>query len=318
MDNKEYINGLMTKARTAQAAIANYSQEQVDELVRVIGKAIYDNAEILAKEAVTETRMGNYEDKVAKNRGKASVIWNSLKGKKSVDILGPEEGKEGILLVAKPKGVICSITPTTNPIVTPMCNAMFALKGRNSIIVAPHPRSKNAAAHAVNLMNEALKKLGAPENLIQVVGESDRYLAAELMSAVDVVVATGGMGRVLAAYSSGKPAFGVGVGNVQAIIDRDYDYDEAAKHIIEGRAFDNGIICSGEQAIIAPVEKFDEIMKAFVDNGAYYIEDEKEVEKFRSTLFIDGKTNGKIVGQSVQFVADLAGVVVPANTKVVI
>ncbi|WP_264174633.1 aldehyde dehydrogenase family protein, partial [Clostridium algoriphilum] len=193
MDNKEYINELMTKARTAQAAIANYSQEQVDELVKVIGKAIYDNAEILAEEAVTETRMGNYEDKVAKNRGKASVIWNSLKGKKSVDILGPEEGKEGILLVAKPKGVICSITPTTNPIVTPMCNAMFALKGRNSIIVAPHPRSKNAATHAVNLMNEALKKLGAPENLIQVVGESDKHIAAALMAAVDVVVATGGM-----------------------------------------------------------------------------------------------------------------------------
>jgi len=318
MDNKQIISEMMKKARTAQAAIANYSQEQVDDLVRVIGKAIYDNAEILAREAVDETRMGNYEDKVAKNKGKASVIWNSLKGKKSVDILGPEEGKEGILLVAKPKGVICSITPTTNPIVTPMCNAMFALKGRNSIIVAPHPRSKNAATHAVNLMNEALKELGAPENLIQVVGESDRYLAAELMSAVDVVVATGGMGRVLAAYSSGKPAFGVGVGNVQAIIDRDYDFDEAAKHIIAGRAFDNGIICSGEQAIIAPVEKYDEVIKAFTNNGAFYIEDEETVDKFRNVLFIDGKTNGNIVGQSVQFVADLAGVVVPANTKVII
>ncbi|MCB2296168.1 aldehyde dehydrogenase family protein, partial [Clostridium algoriphilum] len=162
------------------------------------------------------------------------------------------------------------------------------------------------------------KKLGAPENLIQVVGESDKHIAAALMAAVDVVVATGGMGRVLAAYSSGKPAYGVGVGNVQAIIDRDYDFDEAAKHIIAGRKFDNGIICSGEQAIIAPVEKFDKIMQAFTDNGAYYIEDEAIVEKFRSTLFIDGKTNGKIVGQTAQFVADLAGVVIPANTKVII
>ncbi|MBU3180022.1 aldehyde dehydrogenase family protein [Clostridium psychrophilum] len=318
MNNKAYINELMVKARKAQIAIATYNQEQVDALVKVVGKAIYDNAKILAKEAVAETQMGNYKDKVTKNRGKAMVIWNSLKGKNSVDILGPEEGKEGILLIAKPKGVIGAITPTTNPIVTPMCNAMFALKGRNTIIVAPHPRSKNSATHAVNLMNKELKKLGAPDNLIQIVEESDKNIVAELMSAVDVVVATGGMGRVVAAYSSGKPAYGVGVGNVQAIIDRDYDYDEAAKHIIAGRKFDNGIICSGEQSIILPVEKHDEIIEAFVNNDAYYIQDDETVEKFRSTMFIDGKINGKIVGKSVKFIADLAGVVIPTNTKVVI
>lgn len=318
MDNKAYINEIMAKARKAQAGIANYNQEQVDALVRVVGKVIFDNAEILAKEAVTETRMGVYEDKVAKNMGKSRTIWNSLKGKKSVDIIGAEEGKEGILLVAKPKGVIGSITPTTNPIVTPMCNAMFALKGRNAIIVAPHPRSKNCSAHAVKLMNEELRKLGAPENLIQIIAEPSVELTGELMSAVDTVVATGGMGMVSAAYSSGKPAFGVGAGNVQVIIDRDYDYDKAAKDIIAGRKFDNGIICSGEQSIIAPIEKHAEIMKAFVDNGAYYIEDEKTIEKFRNIMFPDGKINGKLVGQSVQFIADLAGVDVPSATKIVI
>lgn len=318
MDNKEYINEMIAKAKKAQAGIANYDQKQVDDLVRVIGKAIFDNAEILAKEAVTETKMGNYEDKVTKNKGKSTLIWNSLKGKKSVDILGPEEGKEGILLIAKPKGVICSITPTTNPIVTPMCNAMFALKGRNTIIIAPHPRSKYVATHAVNLMNEALEKLGAPKNLIQVVKESNKEIVAELMSAVDVVVATGGMGRVLAAYSSGKPAYGVGVGNVQAIIDREYDFDQASKNIISGRKFDNGIICSAEQSIIAPVEKYDEIIQTFARNGAYYIGDEETVKKFRSTMFINGRINSKIVGQSVQFIAELAGVKVPQNTKVVI
>ena len=318
MDNKACINELMVKARKAQAGIANYTQEQVDDLVRVIGKVIFDNAEVLAKEAVTETRMGVYEDKVAKNMGKSKTIWNSLKGKKSVDIIGSEEGKEGILLVAKPKGVIGSITPTTNPIVTPMCNAMFALKGRNAIIVAPHPRSKNCSLHAVTLMNDELRKLGAPENLIQIITEPSVELTGELMSAVDTVVATGGMGMVRAAYASGKPAFGVGAGNVQVIIDREYDFDKAAKDIIAGRKFDNGIICSGEQSIIAPVEKHDEIMKAFVDNGAYYIEDEETIEKFRSIMFPGGAINGKLVGQSVQFIADMAGVVVPAATKVVI
>ncbi|MBZ9608161.1 aldehyde dehydrogenase family protein [Clostridium estertheticum] len=318
MDNKAYINEMMIKAKTAQAGIANYNQEQVDDLVRVIGKVIFDNAEILAKEAVTETRMGVYEDKVAKNMGKSKTIWNSLKGKKSVDIIGAEEGKEGIVLVAKPKGVIASITPTTNPIVTPMCNAMFALKGRNAIIVAPHPRSKDCSAHAVKLMNDELRKLGAPENLIQIISEPSVELTGELMAAADTVVATGGMGMVRAAYASGKPAFGVGAGNVQVIIDRDYDFDKAAKDIIAGRKFDNGIICSGEQSIIAPVEKHSEIMKAFVDNGAYYIEDEATIDKFRKVMFPGGSINGKLVGQSVQFIADMAGVVVPEDTKVVI
>ncbi|APC40743.1 aldehyde dehydrogenase family protein [Clostridium estertheticum] len=318
MNNKECINEMVAKAKKAQAGIANYNQEQVDDLVRVIGKVIFDNAELLAKEAVTETGMGVYEDKVAKHIGKSRTIWNSLKGKKSVDIIGSEEGKEGIVLVAKPKGVIASITPTTNPIVTPMCNAMFALKGRNSIIVAPHPRSKKCSTHTVKLMNDELRKLGAPENLIQIIEEPSVELTGELMAAVDVVVATGGMGMVRAAYSSGKPAFGVGAGNVQAIIDRDYDYDKAAKDIIAGRKFDNGIICSGEQSIIAPIEKHAEIMKAFINNGAYYIEDEKNIEKFRNAMFPNGKINGKLVGQSVQFIANVAGVTVPAATKVII
>ena len=318
MDNKQYIDELMAKARKAQAEVASYNQEQVDAMVRVIGKAVYDNAEILAKEAVTETRMGVYEDKVAKNMGKSRTIWNSLKGKKSVDIIGPDEEKEGIILVAKPKGVIGAITPTTNPIVTPMCNAMFALKGRNAIIVAPHPRSKNCSAHAVELMNEELKKLGAPENLIQIIAEPSVELTGELMAAVDVVVATGGMAMVKAAYSSGKPAFGVGAGNVQVIVDRDYDFDKAAKDIIAGRKFDNGIICSGEQSIIAPLDMHAQVMQAFVNNGAFYIEDEAIIEKFRNTLFINDSINGKVVGQSVQFIADMAGVKVPADAKIVI
>lgn len=317
MDNKQYIAELMQKARAAQEAVAHYTQDQVDALVRVMAKVIYDNAEMLAKEAVEETRMGVYEDKVTKNKGKSRVIWNNLKDKKSVGIIN-EDKEKGLVFVAKPKGVIGAITPTTNPIVTPMCNAMFAVKGRNSIIVAPHPRAKKCSAHAVALMNQEIKKLGAPDNLIQIIEEPSVELTQELMQAVDIVVATGGMAMVKAAYSSGKPAFGVGAGNVQVIIDREYDFEQAAKDIIAGRKFDNGIICSGEQSIIAPAEKHAEIMDAFVRNGAYYIEDEATIEKFRNVLFVNGSINGKVVGQSVQFVADLAGVKVPEETKIVI
>lgn len=313
----EQIAQLIEQAKVAQAVIEGYTQEQVDALVRVIGKVVYDNAEMLAREAVDETRMGVYEDKVAKNQGKSRTIWNRLKNKKSVGII-KEEKEKNLLYVAKPKGVIAAITPTTNPIVTPMCNSMFAVKGRNAIVIAPHPRSKKCSTHTVQMINTELKKLGAPENLIQIIEEPTLESTQELMKQADVVVATGGMGLVKAAYTSGKPAFGVGAGNVQVIVDRDYDYNQAAKDIIAGRKFDNGIICSGEQSIIAPADKHAEIMATFAQNGAYYIDDESVIEKFRQVLFIDGTINGKIVGQSVQFIADLAGVSVPESTKVVV
>ncbi|HMM22751.1 MAG TPA: aldehyde dehydrogenase family protein [Selenomonadales bacterium] len=315
MDNQ--ISRLMEKARAAQQTLEGYTQEQVDALVRGIGKIIHDNAELLAKEAVEETGMGVYEDKVAKCQGKSKTIWHSLKGKRSVGII-KKEPEKGLLYVAKPKGVVGAVTPTTNPVVTPMCNAMFALKGRNAIIISPHPRSKKCSAHAVRLMNEELRRLGAPDHLIQILEEPTLELTQELMRSVDVVVATGGMGLVRAAYASGKPAFGVGAGNVQVIIDRDYDYDQAAKDIIAGRKFDNGIICSGEQAIIVPAEKHREVLGAFSRNGAVYIGDEATVDRFREIMFPDGAINGKIVGQSVQFIAGLAGVEVPPETKVVI
>ncbi|AKA70745.1 aldehyde dehydrogenase family protein [Clostridium scatologenes] len=317
MDSKQVINELVQKGKEACQAIEGYNQEQVDALVKAIGKVIYDNAEILAKETVDETGMGVYEDKVAKCKLKPGVIWTHLKDKKSVGII-KEEPERALLYVAKPKGVIGAITPTTNPIVTPMCNAMFAIKGRNSIIVAPHPRSKKCSTHAVELMNAELKKLGAPENLIQIIEEPSIELTQELMHAVDVVVATGGMGMVKSAYSSGKPAYGVGAGNAQVIIDKGYDYVKAAQDIIAGRKYDNGIICSGEQSIIAPAEDHAEIMKAFVENGAYYVEDEATVEKFRKGIFPNGTIDKNIVGQSVQTVAKIVGVDVPEGTKVIV
>ena len=317
MDSREYIKEMVEKSRVAQKAFESFNQEEVDQVVKVIGKVVYDNAELLARMAVDETKMGVYEDKVAKNRGKSKTIWNDLKDKKSVGIIGKEE-ERGLVLVAKPIGVIASVSPTTNPIVTPMSNAMFALKGRNSIIVAPHPRAKNCSTHTVNLINEALKAYHVPENLIQIIEEPSIELTNELMKAADVVVATGGGAMVKAAYSAGKPAFGVGPGNVQCIIDKNVDLKEAVSKIIVGRAFDNGIICSGEQSVIAHEDEYDQIMEEFTKNGGFLVKDPAMKEAMRKVLFVDGVINKDVVGQSAIKIGEMAGISVPDNTKVIL
>ncbi len=319
MNDTSSILELMQKAREAQKELATYSQKEIDAIVKVIAKTVYDNAEELARMAVDETRMGVYEDKVAKNKGKSKTIYNHIADKKTIGIIGREENT-GLTLVAKPVGVVGAVTPTTNPIVTPMCNSMFAIKGGNSIIIAPHPRSQRSSAYTVDLINKNLKEQGikCPENAIQIIRESSIDKTTELMKAVDVVIATGGMGLVKEAYSSGRPSFGVGAGNVQVIVDTDVDFADATAKIIAGRKFDNGIICSGEQTIIAPRSKYDEVMKAAVENGAYYADDEETIDKFRKILFIDGMLNKDVVGQSVQKIAGLAGVEVPKDTKVIL
>lgn len=311
------INILMQKARVAQKEFETFNQEQVDNIVRVIGKFVYDNATELAKMAVEETGMGVFEDKIKKNQGKSRSIWNHLRGKKSVDVIDIDEAK-GLIYVAKPVGVVGAVTPCTNPIVTPMCNAMFALKGRNAIIIAPHPRAKKCGKYVVDQFNQEIKKLGAPDHLIQIIEEPSIELTNELMKAVDVLVATGGMGMVKAAYSSGKPALGVGAGNVQCIIDHDADIKDAVPKIITGRAFDNGIICSGEQSVIIPQHAYSEIINEFTANGAYYVDNPSERDLFRSVLFEDGMISKHVVGQSVQHIAKLAGTQVPEGTKVII
>ena len=316
MDAREYVDSLVEKARVAQKQIENYTQEQVDVLVREIAKTVYDNAELLARLAVDETRMGVYENKVAKNQGKARVIWNELKGKKSVGIINryPELG---LVEVAKPMGVVAAITPTTNPIVTPMCNAMFAVKGRNAIIIGPHPRSKACSTKTVELINERLAKLGAPENLIQCVPEPTMEISGLLMKSCDVVLATGGPGVVKAAYSSGKPSYGVGAGNVQCIMDEDVDYAKAVPMIIAGRIFDNGIICSGEQNAITPVSKVDTLLAEFKKNGGVYVEDPQQVDALRKVMFPGGVMNKDLVGQSVQKVAAASGIPIGEDAKVI-
>jgi len=317
MESNPILDAAFEKSRVALKAIEGYSQEQVDALCRAMGKVIFDNAELLAKEAVEETGLGVYEHKILKNQNIPMLIYTFQKGQKSVGEIKRDPAK-GLIYFAKPKGIVAAVVPITNPVVTPCGNAMMAIKGRNTLIMAPHPKAKKITAHTVRLMNEAIKPLGAPENLIQVLEDPTIEMTQELMARANVVVATGGQALVKAAYSSGKPAYGVGQGNIQVIIDKDADLDLAAGSVIAGRTFDGGVICAGEQCIIAPAEMHAEVMKAFVKAGAFYVSDEPTVDKFRKAIFPDGKINRDIVGKPVQVIAGIAGVNVPAETKVII
>ncbi len=315
--SQQYIKEYIDRAKAAQMEFEKFSQEKVDEIVMTIAKVVHDNAEMLAEMAVEETGMGNCPDKILKNKNKAKIIWHSLKGKKSRGIIEREEST-GITKIAKPIGVVAAITPCTNPIVTPMSNAMFALKCGNSIVITPHHKALKCSTKTVNLINEAIEKLGAPKNLIQILDEQNRDNTKNLISTADVVIATGGMGMVKAAYSSGRPALGVGAGNVQVILDRDIDYKEAVPKIITGRTFDNGIICSGEQTAICPTESYDEILKIFEENGSYIVKGKEATEAVRNAVFVDGAMSRHAVGQDVQTIAKLAGIEIPESTRLIV
>nr|WP_227020526.1 aldehyde dehydrogenase family protein [Sinanaerobacter chloroacetimidivorans] len=317
MDSVAYINEYLERARKAQKAYEAFTQEQIDEIVMTIAKVVHDNAEYLAEIAVEETGMGVVADKIAKNKGKSRTIWNSLKGKKSTGIIERDE-VTGITKIAKPIGVVAAITPCTNPIVTPMSNAMFALKGGNAIIITPHHKSIHCSTKTVEMINEQLDHLGAPKYLIQILDQQSRENTKNLIANADIVIATGGMGMVKAAYSSGKPALGVGAGNVQCILDVDADIETAAPQIIAGRIFDNGIICSGEQSVIMPEARYNEMLAEFEKNGAFIIRDPEKKEAMRSAMFVDGAMNRHAIGQSVDAVAKLASLEIPENTKVII
>lgn len=317
-NSKNYINEYINRAREAQKIFEEMSQEQVDAAVKATGKAVYDHAEYLAEYAVQETGMGNYADKVAKNKQKSKIIWNSLKGKKSRGIIERDE-TTGITKVAKPIGVVAAITPCTNPIVTPMSNAMFALKGGNAIIITPHHKAIGCSTKTVELINEELKKLGMPDHLIQILDVQSRDNTKNLISSADIVIATGGMGMVHAAYSSGRPALGVGAGNVQCIIDENTDYKEAVPKILAGRAFDNGIICSGEQSVICPATDYESILDEFQKNGAFLLRTPEDKEALRKAIFDEeGHMSRHAVGQSVQAIAELAHLNIPEGTKIIL
>lgn len=316
-DSRAYIDEYIERARKAQKEYEKFSQEKIDEIVMAVARTVHDNAEYLAEIAVDETGMGVVSDKVAKNKAKARMIWNSLKGKKSKGIINRDE-TSGITEIAKPVGVVAAITPCTNPVVTPMSNTMFALKGGNAIIITPHHKAVRSSAKTVELINGSLEKLGAPKHLIQIIEQQSRDNTKNLISSADVVIATGGMGMVKAAYSSGKPALGVGAGNVQCIVGADADIAAAVPQIIAGRIFDNGIICSAEQSVILPEARYEEMIREFEKNGALVITKRADKDALRNAMFADGEMSRHVIGQSAQTVAALAGLPVPEGTRVII
>ncbi|MDR0423932.1 MAG: aldehyde dehydrogenase family protein, partial [Clostridiales Family XIII bacterium] len=317
MNAQEHVSELIQRARAAQKIFEGYSQEQVDAAVRAIGKVVYDNAQMLARLAVDETGMGNYEDKVMKNMGKPKVTWQKLKGVKSRGVLRHIE-ESGLVEVAKPMGVIGAITPVTNPVMTPVHNAMIALKGGNAIILCSHPKGDASGKKTVELMRGALAEIGAPADLIQVVEESTIETSGLIMQLADACISTGGPGMVKAAYSSGKPAFGVGPGNVQVLVDRDADINDAVAKIIRGRTYDNGVLCTCEQSAFIPKEKEAEIIAAFKTQGAYYADDAAIVDKFRKAVFTDGAITKSLVGAKPYLIAKAAGLDISEDTKLIV
>jgi succinate-semialdehyde dehydrogenase len=312
------VQQLVARARTAQATFESFSQEQVDAIAKEMAKYVYDNAEMLARMAVDETGIGNYEDKVLKNKGKARVIWNSLKGKKSRGVIG-EDPENNLVLVAKPMGVVGAVTPVTNPIVTPMCNGMFAVKTGNAVIFAPHPKAEKCALHLTQEFMRIVKAQGGPDDLIQTIVNGSVETTQELMRAVDVVVATGGGAMVKSAYSSGRPSFGVGAGNVPVIIDRGVNLKDAAEKIVLGASFDHGIICSHEQFVLAPEERYDEVVQSFEETGkVWFTEDEAIIQKFRDLVFPDGRLNKDVVGRSCRDIGAMIGLDIPSSVRVIL
>ncbi len=311
------IKEMLIRARKAQAIFENnFNQEQVDEIVKTVAKTVYDNAEELSRLAVDETEMGVYEDKVAKCKGKSKGIWYDLSDKKSMGVISVDE-RTNLIEIAKPIGVVAGITPMTNPVVTPMSKIMFAIKTKNAVIIAPHPKAEKCSTLTVKLINEAIAKFNVPEGLVQIVDSPSIERTQELMKLCDVVVATGGMPMVKSAYSSGKPSYGVGAGNVQVILDRNISFNDAAKKVITGRIFDNGIICSGEQSFIYHEDDRTAVMGAFIENGAYIVKPEDR-DKLVNAIFVDGHIARDVVGQSPAFIAKKAGIAIPEGTKVIV
>jgi len=312
------INDLVERARIAQAKYESFTQQQVDAIVRDIGKFVYDNAEALAKMAVEETEMGSFEDKILKNKGKARVIWNNLKDKRSRGVIG-EDTETNLVFVAKPMGVVAAVTPVTNPIVTPMCNGMFALKTGNAVIFASHPKAQKCAEYLTSEFMKIVKSHEGPDDLIQVVTNGSVEKTQKLMQSADVVVATGGGAMVKSAYSSGKPSFGVGAGNVPVIIDRNINLKEAVEKIVDGASFDHGIICSHEQFVLAPEENFDQTIELFTNTGKVWFTDDKlQIQKLREVVFLDGYLNKDVVGKSASDVGKMAGIDVPDSAKLIL
>lgn len=312
--NAEELTTAISRIRAAQREFATYSQEQVDRIFLAAASAANRQRIPLAKMAVQETGMGVVEDKVIKNHYAAEYIYNAYKDTKTCGVI--EEDKAfGIRKIAEPIGVVAAIIPTTNPTSTAIFKTLLALKTRNGMIISPHPRAKKCTIEAAKIVLEAAVAAGAPEGIIGWIDVPSLELSNMVMQNADIILATGGPGMVKAAYSSGKPAIGVGPGNTPAIIDDSADLKLAVNSVIHSKTFDNGMICASEQSVIVLGSVYDAVKAEFASRGCYFLNAE-ELEKVRSTILINGALNAKIVGQSAHAIAALAGVDVPESAKI--
>ena len=315
--NAQELTKRIEQLREAQKQFATFSQEQVDEIFRQAALAANHNRIKLAKMAVEETGMGIVEDKVIKNNFAAEYIYNQYKNMKTCGVL-EEDKTSGITKVAEPIGVISAIVPTTNPTSTAIFKCLIALKTRNAIIISPHPRAKNSTIEAARVVLEAAVKAGAPEGIIGWIDQPSVELSQNVMRESDIILATGGPAMVKAAYSSGRPALGVGAGNTPAIIDETAHIKMAVNSILLSKTFDNGVICASEQSIIVLEEVYDEVKKELAERGAYILKGE-EIDKVRSIILNEkGGLNADMVGQSAYKIAKMAGVNVPESAKVLV
>lgn len=320
-DNVEkVIDNYVVKAHIALDKIANFSQEKIDKICEAMVKAALDNKELLAKMAVEETGRGKVEDKVIKNTFASETIWEDIKDKKTVGIIN-EDKKNGLIEIAEPKGVIAGITPVTNPTSTVIFKSLIAMKTRNVIIFGFHPQAQKSSVKAAEILRDAAVKAGAPENWIQWIEEPSLEATTALMNnaGIQTILATGGPGMVKAAYSSGKPALGVGPGNGPAYIEKSADIEKAVYDIMLSKTFDNGMICASENSVVVDEDIYDKVKEEFKSWNCYFLNKE-EIKQFEKT-FIDpkrGTVAGPIAGKSAVEIAKYCGIKVPDNTKVLV
>ena len=316
VDSVQRLEAELERVREAQKIFATYTQEQVDKIFFAATCAANRARIMLAKEAVAETGMGVVEDKVIKNHYAAEYIYNAYRDAKTCGVI-EEDKVYGITRIAEPLGVIGAVIPTTNPTSTAIFKILLCLKTRNGIVISPHPRAKGCTTHAAELILKAAVEAGAPEGIIGWIDVPSLEMTNLLMKEVDTILATGGPGMVRSAYSSGKPALGVGAGNAPAIIEDTANIKLAVSSIIHSKTFDNGVICASEQSVIVMKSIYNDVRKEFEARGAYFLKGD-ELDKVRKTIIINGSLNAKIVGQKATRIAELAGVTVPDYTKVLI
>ena len=316
VDSVETLSAKIDEVRAAIAEYSTYTQEQVDKIFLAAATAA-DKARIpLAKMAVEETGMGVVEDKVIKNHFASEYIYNAYRDTKTVGVI-EEDKAYGIQKIAEPIGLVAAVIPTTNPTSTAIFKTLISLKTRNGIIISPHPRAKRSTIAAAKVVLEAAVAAGAPKGIIGWIDVPSLELTGLIMKSADIILATGGPGMVKAAYSSGKPALGVGAGNTPAVIDETADVVLAVNSIIHSKTFDNGMICASEQSVIVHEKLYAKVKKEFKDRGCFFL-DKEETEKVRKTIIVNGALNAKIVGQKAHTIAALAGVKVPEDTKILI